>query len=402
MTPSNSVASISRSVSSLLAATPGHAAMTNDRILTSLQELEPVLQRLGVRSLFLVADATAYEHSGARQTLAPLLSGYRVISFTNFEPNPKFEDLQTGLAAFQKSDADVILAVGGGTAIDMAKLITTFDASRADPRAIITRKQLLTGTPRPLIVAPTTSGTGSEATQFAVIYLDGIKHSVDHPSLMPSYCVLDTSLTASLPPMITAHTGLDAFCQAIESIWSVRSSDRSLADAEEAAQFILQHLHQAVHSPTPDSRAAMCRAAHLAGRAINQTRTTAPHAISYAITSDYGVPHGQAVALTLGPMLVYNAGVRISDTNDPRGPAHVQMRIQRILNLLECKTPEEGNERIQKFVKSLGCEVQLRKFGIETTAQLKAIADQVNLERLNNNPRRLTNPQLIELLESIL
>jgi len=375
--------------------------MTDDRCLSDLADLEPLLERLGVRSVFLVADAGAYRFSGAQAKLEPILARRPAAVFSEFEPNPKLQHVLEGLSAFRQSEADIVLAVGGGTAIDIAKLIVVLAATPADPLAVVRGESPPSRPAAPLIVTPTTSGSGSEATQFAVVYVDGLKHSVDHPHLLPAYCVLDPSLSAKLPAGITAQCGLDAFSQAIESIWSVRATESSLQNAFEAARLAFAHLHDAVHAPTPAARAAMCRASHLAGRAINETRTTASHAVSYALTSDFGVPHGHAVALTLGPMLEHNAGVTPGEVNDPRGVGHVQQRIRQILELLGCETAEQGNEAIQQFVRSLGCEVRLSRLGIRSPEELQSIVGKINLERLRNNPRQLTSPQLLTLLQSI-
>lgn len=381
--------------------TDAAAEMTDERCLPDVCHVAGVLDDLSGRSVFLVADEMAYRHSGAADALGPILDRHRVHVFQDFEPNPKLRDVHQGLEQFRRAPADVVLAIGGGTAIDIAKLIATFAPQSADPRTLVKQQHQLLEPAVPLIAVPTTSGTGSEATQFAVVYVDGLKHSVDHPSLMPAWCVLDPKLTATLPPRITAQTGLDAFCQAIESLWSVRSTPQSSAYATEAVQLSLVHLPTAVQAPTAAARAAMCRASHLAGRAINLTRTTASHAISYALTSDHGIPHGHAVALTLGPMLIHNHGLTDDDNNDPRGIAHVRQTMKHILELLGCPTAEAGCARIQQFVREVGCETRLSELDITDESSLRAIAGKVNPERLNNNPRRLTDDQLILLLRSI-
>jgi alcohol dehydrogenase len=377
------------------------AAMTDERCLSDIRQVAKLLDEFSEGSLFLVADAAAYHHSGAEDLLGPMLGRFQVNVFQEFQPNPKFEDVQRGLDQFRRNPAEIVLTIGGGTAMDIAKLVATFAPQSSDPRSLILGQESLVEPAVPLIAIPTTSGTGSEATQFAVVYLNGIKHSVDHPSLMPAWCVLDPKLTATLPSRITAQTGLDAFCQAIESLWSVRSTPLSTPYATEAVQLALAHLPDAVHTPTPSSRSAMCRAAHLAGRAINLTRTTGSHAISYALTSDHGIPHGHAVALTLGPMLLYNHGLTNEDNNDPRGIAHVHRTLKHILGLLGCSTPQEGCRRIQEFVQAVGCEICLSELGITGEQALRSIAGKVNTERLNNNPRSLTGEQLLALLQSI-
>ncbi|MAG94076.1 MAG: alcohol dehydrogenase [Planctomycetaceae bacterium] len=379
---------------------------SNDRnhipaVYDRLAAVGEILDRLSCRSVFLVADPVAYEGSGAKRVLTPSLASRHVVVFREFRPNPCLESLKQGIESYQAAQADVILAVGGGTAIDLAKLIGYSAAQAADPADVIAT---LPSNPRkglPLIVAPTTAGTGSEATHFAVVYKDGRKHSVAHPYLLPEHAIVDASLTETMPPNITAQSGLDALCQAIESMWSVHSTPASVDDATESIRLAWRHLNAAVHHPSKEDRRAMCRAAHLAGRAINISKTTAPHAISYTITSQFSVPHGRAVALTLGAVLAFNAGVSESECADPRGPAHVGKTINDIVRLLGFETARDAERGIQSFVASLDCPTRLSEVGVTTDSQIEEIAGSVNVERLANNPRRLTGTSLRAILKSI-
>jgi alcohol dehydrogenase class IV len=218
---------------------------------------------------------------------------------------------------------------------------------------------------------------------------------------MPDVAVVDWRLTESVPPKITAETGLDALTQAIESIWCIRSTTESIVYSVEALSLILNNLEMAVHAPTPDARAAMSRAAHLAGKAINITKTTAPHAISYKITHDFGIAHGHAVALTLGSVLTFNADVTVEDVTDARGVEHVRKMIDLILAKLGCKHVQDGRARIAELMESIGCAARLSELEITGHQTLKSIAESVNLDRLQNNPRKMTTVQLLQLLESI-
>ena len=145
----------------------------------------------------------------------------------------------------------------------------------------------------------------------------------------------------------------------------------------------------------------MCRASHLAGRAINLTKTTAPHAISYTITSQFGVPHGRAVAMTLGPILQFNSKLTGQDCNDPRGVEHVKDAIAVVARLLGQKTAADASKAFQAFVASIDCPTRLSEVGVSTEVQLRQIVEQVNVERLANNPRRLSSESLENLLKSI-
>ena len=367
----------------------------------NLDAVSEILNRLACQSLFLVADPVAYEMSGARASLGHVLASRRVTVFREFQSNPNMGELLRGIELYRAGQRDVVLAVGGGTAIDLAKLIAFCAAQSVDPVDLI--KSPTTGVRKgaPVVAVPTTAGTGSEATHFAVVYLDGQKYSVAHENILPDFAIVDASLTESMPANITAETGLDAFCQAVESMWSVHSSEESIGYATEAIELAWRHLEAAVNRPTRDDRVAMCRAAHLAGRAINISRTTAPHAISYTITSRYGVSHGRAVALTLGALLAYNRDVGDTDCTDSRGADYVHKTIDNIVRLLGFETARALEQGIRKFVASLGCPTQLTEVGVTNDAQIEEIVARVNVERLANNPRRLSRQSLRAILQSI-
>ena len=369
---------------------PGCASQVGDK-----------LSQLGAKSVFLVVDRPAYELSGARLELAAHWETRDIVEFDGFANNPQLEDVLRGVEHYRRTPCDVIVAIGGGTALDIAKLVRCFAGQRHPPTDIIADNSLIENVACPLVAVPTTAGTGAEATHFAVLYCGGVKHSVAHESILADVAVVDWRLTQSLPPKITAETGLDALSQAIESIWCIHSTEESLAYAMEALELVLDHLETAVHAPTSSARAAMSRAAHLAGRAINITKTTAPHAISYNITHRFGIAHGHAVALTLGPVLVFNANVSEMDVTDPRGVEHVRKMIGVILAQLKCTDAEDGRARIADLMDSIGCRTRLSGLGIAGSATRKAIAESVNADRLRNNPRALTATQLIHLLESI-
>ena len=361
--------------------------------------LSEVPSVLAGQSIFLVADSVAYAACGAEAILRPLLANRTVTIFDSFESNPKLAEVEACAAALRESNADILLAVGGGTAMDVAKLANWLSAQNADKEEILRGVWESSQTPLPLIAVPTTAGTGSEATHFAVVYADGDKHSVAHPLMRPTVAVVDASLTASLPPMLTAHSGLDALCQAIESIWAIGADETSLQFAREALELAWGNLEAAVNAPTPAARDAMARAAHLAGQAINLTKTTVPHALSYTITSAHGLPHGAAVALTLGAALVFNSEVNETDCLDARGAVAVRERMAMIYETLGARDAAEATRRFEALVKSIGCPASLAEVGITETAQVDHICATVNMERLANNPRRLTPEDLRGLLQ---
>ena len=366
----------------------------------ALAEVGRILDDHGASRLLFVVDESAYAASGATDTLENVFAARRVERFVGFELNPKLHDIRRGIAQCRKFQPDMVIAFGGGTAIDLAKLIAALAMHQEDAREMITGQCAMERSGLPLIAIPTTAGTGSEATHFAVAYVDAEKYSLAHPFLLPEYAIIDHEMTSSLPPRETAASGLDAFCQAIESMWAVGANEESLRYATEAARLALEHLRQAVERPTADARRGMCQAAHLSGKAINISKTTAPHALSYAITTDYGVPHGMAVAMMLGPMLKYNAAVTASDCNDPRGPKYVLDRVADILNVLQAADIATACGKIRDLISATASPTSLSDFGVTDDAAIERLVGQVNADRLSNNPRRTTSASLFALLKS--
>jgi alcohol dehydrogenase len=163
-------------------------------------------------------------------------------------------------------------------------------------------------------------------------------------------------------------------------------------------RLVVKHIETFCSERSPVDRFAMARAAHLAGKAINLTRTTAPHAISYALTTMFGIPHGHSCALTLPAFLRYNAAVERSDLADPRGLGWVQQRVRDILDLLDASDPEAGRLRLIRLVENVGLESSLSAFGLGPAAIERILDYGFDAERAGNNPRRLSTAGLREVL----
>ena len=368
---------------------------------SQIEHLRDALSRYSAKSVFLVTGDKSFTLSGAEDALKPFLANLRVHRFFEFAENPEIDDVERGLAAFRKQDADVILAVGGGSVIDMAKMINVFAAVENPIEAHVRENQPFERKAKPLIAIPTTAGAGSEATQFATLYIDKQKFSVANKLLLPDVAIVDPVLTHNLPPRLTAISGMDSLSQSIESYWSVHSTDESKGYAREAMGLIIENLSNAVLAPADASRAAMSKAANLAGQAINITRTTAPHALSYSLTSRFGVPHGQAVSFTLPRFLVFNYGVTDADVVDGRGAAYVRKTIEEVAAVLGCRTVPEASAKILSMMKRIGLATTFAELQIDRDRAIETILREVNVERLVNNPRRVTHAQMRELLQAI-
>jgi alcohol dehydrogenase class IV len=368
----------------------------------ALDELPKVLARRRPRHIFLVTGKKAYSRSGAQAALTPYLAPYTVTRWSDFEENPKLQHLERGLARFHQAQPDLILAVGGGSAMDMAKLIKIFSIQSKPPSAYIEGDELLAPATLPLVAIPTTAGSGSQATHFAVLYIGRSKHSVAHACMRPDVALVDPALLQSVSPSIAAATGLDALNQGIESYWSIRSTETSKNFARQAIELVCANLRDIVCRPSDATRLAMAHAAHRAGEAINITTTTAPHAISYPITSYFGVPHGHAVGLVLARILAYNEEVQDQDCLDPRGADYVRATMREIASLLGATDAASAAARYNALMDDISLSRDFSSLGIATDEDIEILVTHgFNPQRVRNNPRLVTEDALRNMLREL-
>lgn len=275
----------------------------NPKQLNGLGEIIPLLAQRQCAAVLLVADATVRK-LGLTATLENELkqNGITVGLYEQKTPNPTIADVETARAVYLQSGAKAIIAVGGGSAIDCAKVV---GARIARPRMKVSRMKglLKIMLPTPLMIAvPTTAGTGSEATLAAVI-TDGEKHHkypINDFPLIPDYAVLDPALTLGLPPFLTATTGLDALTHAVEAYIGRSTNKLTRAMSEEAVRLIYENLRKAVADGTDETaRRNMLRASYCAGVAFTRSYVGYVHGVAHSLGGQYGVAHGLANAVIL-------------------------------------------------------------------------------------------------------
>lgn len=367
----------------------------------SIESSVRLVESLDPASVLVFTGGASYEACGAAPVIERALAGRTASMIRDVPADPSAGDVNGAIRRFRSAPPDLIIAIGGGSVIDLAKAVRVIAPFASDATPFLTGEQPIEAPGTPLLAVPTTAGTGSEVTRYAVFTVDGEKRPIGHPALLPDHVILDPELTYSLPPAVTASTGLDALAQAMESMWSTRSTDTSYADARLALLLALDHLETAVNRPNPESRAAMCTASHLAGHAIDISATTAPHALSFHLTTEYDVPHGHAVALTLGAVLEYNAAVGPNDCSDRRGPDHVRAAIDDVLGMMGVATPAEARAMLTDLVSTVGLEPTLRGVGVESPDQRRALAASASPIRLATNPREFDGASLNTLVDGV-
>ena len=262
-------------------------------IKTSSQFLSPLktqLKKLNSVKPFVVADIFLAKDIKKKLPNA-------VVVFSKFTSNPKYEEMLEGLKLFKENNCDAIVSIGGGSCIDVAKVIKL--SSGADlSKDIPTFKQDYKYTDIKHICIPTTSGTGSESTRHAVLYLDGVKQSICNSAILPEYVILCPKFIVTVPLYQKKATMMDALCQCIESLWSRKGNKDSRKYALQGLKLFRDN-YKGYLDLDNDSIKNIQLAANFSGKAINISETTAAHAMSYKITSLYGIPHGHAVAICM-------------------------------------------------------------------------------------------------------
>lgn len=366
--------------------------------LKNYNELLDLINKKNIKSVFLVTGKKSYETTGADKKLSVLLQNCKVTRFYDFEVNPKLEDVITGVKLLTKEKSELIIAVGGGSVIDVAKSINVLiNYDNNQYMEVIGGKLEKLQTKLPLIAIPTTSGTGSEATHFSVLYVNKKKYSVADQSILPNYILLDSELTYSASPYLTAVSGLDALCQSIESYWAVNSTDESRDYASSAIDILLNNLENAVNGDK-NAKDEVSYSSYLAGKAINISKTTAPHAISYPITTYFGLPHGHAVAITLGNFFEINGNLDV-EYNDPRGQLYVQKIMDELYQKFEVTNAKKCRLVWEEFVKKIGVNINKNENNLSEESTISKILDGVNTERLSNNPVKITNDDIVKIFK---
>lgn len=355
------------------------------------QKVAELLKEIGAKKTLVVCNYVSEE-----QKLDDILlhGGLSFTYFKDFASNPLYEEVCRGISVLSENGCDSIIAIGGGSAIDVAKCIKLFCKMDRDVNYL---QQEYTDSGIPLIAIPTTAGTGSESSRYAVIYYEGKKQSITHESIIPDFAVLDAELLRTLPLYQKKCTMLDALCQGIESWWSVNSTAESKEYSRAAVEGIMHNMEPYLGDPK-DMEAAerIMTASNYAGRAINITQTTAPHAMSYKLTSLYRLPHGHAVAICMPKVWKYMTK-HMETTADPRGEEYLKAIF---CDIAECMGHASSDKCIAWFENLL---VRLDiKAPRGTMDEVTILAGSVNPVRLKNNPVKIIEEDFMSLYRSII
>lgn len=377
-----------------MAALPGNDSRPGIFGPGALGDLPRIVQDLGLGRVLLVTGKASFAASGGAEVLPGLSAVSTVETWSAFSPNPEIEDVIAGSRIVQSFRPDGIVAIGGGSVLDMAKLLAVLGDKDPEQLRACVRTNDVPHRARGLILVPTTSGSGSEATHFAVAYIGPEKFSVAGAAMLPDFVILDPVLTESASRFQKATSVIDAIAQAVESHWARAAT----VESRSFAQAALTDLLPAAPGFLDGDRAATvlaARGSYLAGRAIDLSKTTGAHALAYGLTTRHGISHGHAVSTTLGAF----ARLHAAAASTGQGSADLRQDMESIARLVGADGTEQIGDRLDAIAVELGLELKLGALGVPR-ADLAPMAGAVNAERLGNNPIDLTGPGIESLLES--
>lgn len=356
------------------------------------------LKEIQDKNVLIITDPFMIE-SGSIKKITENLEKTTFEIFSDIVPDPPIETIVKGVEYFNKTNPDVIVAVGGGSAIDAAKAILDFS------------KKILSKENVEFIAIPTTSGTGSEVTSFAVITdkQKGVKYPLVSDELLPNIAILDPELVKTVPDFITADTGMDVLTHAIEAYVSTDADDFSDAFAEKAIKLVFKYLRRAYKNGDDiEAREKMHIASCLAGLAFNHASLGINHSIAHALGGKFKIPHGRANSLLLPHVIEYNADIKANEDGEYSRAAQKYYEIAKLIGLNSTNV-RVGVRRLINEIKYLQSDMKmvtkLSDCSVSTN-ELHEYEDEIALSAINDtctntNPKVPTQKDIINILDKV-
>jgi alcohol dehydrogenase len=310
--------------------------------------------------------------------------------FSDVRPNPTTDNVDACVKLMRELNADFAIALGGGSPMDCCKASCAIARGDDVIRSYHTGgKAVNSDEAIPMIAVTTTSGTASEVTNISVL-TDvelNLKNPMNDPAMYPKIAIIDPELTLSVPPQITASTGLDVLAHAVESYWSTINQPVCTACSIYSARLVFEWLEKAYNNPSDlEAREKMAEASIVAGVAFSHPRTTGSHACSFPLTNIYGIPHGEACAFTLDYFIKFNA-----DNADSDG------RISALAKDCGFENPYAMADEIMAMKKRMGMKTKLFEIGCTTDEQIKELTQKSMSMLMTRNPIPLTEQDIYNM-----
>ena len=357
------------------------------------KNIKDYIEAVGGSKGVLVCSKTL-EKNGVAKELVDLSGGALVAVFSDIRPNPTTDNVNACVKLIRKIGADFAVALGGGSPMDCCKAACAIAKGSFDIELyhcgdrVVTKDEAI-----PMIALATTSGTASEVTNISVLtdLKKNLKQPMNDDAMYAKIAVIDPELTLSVPPQVTASTGLDVLSHAVESFWSTLNQPVCSACSLAAARLVFEWLEKAYNEPDNlEAREKMAEASIVAGVAFSHPRTTGSHACSFPLTNIYGVPHGEACAFTLDYFIKFNA-----ENADESG------RLKAFAKDCGFNSPVEMADEIMKMKKRMKMRTTLSEIGCTTDEQIEELTEKSMSMLMTRNPITLTKSDIKTMYQKL-
>ena len=362
-------------------------------MISSSEDILNYVNDKSFKKIFVLCGKKSFVNSGA-ENLLKNINNKDIKLFYKKSEIPILEELIEIIKDIKNFKPDLFLAIGGGAVIDYAKIANVVDIRPDLAELIVNYTYPFKKKYTKLAVIPTTAGSGAEVTSNAVIYVDGIKHSFESELLIPDNFFLVPEFLISAPNKIKASSGFDAIAQALESLVSRKSNDKSVEYASKSLRVSVNSFISFINGPNMKNATEMSIASNLAGKAISISKTTAPHAVSYPFTSLFSISHGHAVSLFFEKFFKFNyENIDKSETS-----FDLKKRFDLIFNLFDVQDINGFNSKISLIKKKANLEDDLTNFNIDIIKSSENVLKGINLLRLGNNPVKIDGKDIFNII----
>ena len=361
----------------------------------SEQEFKKLIIQEKLKKIFILSGENSFYKTGANQIIENILNHERYVIFLKKTKLPEFEELKKIIYKLQEYNPDIIIAIGGGCVMDLAKISSNLCESKNIKDDAI--KSNLSKKKIKVIAIPTTAGSGAEVTANAVLYINNLKYSVEGEAIKPEFFYLIPELLSSSSYYLDATACFDAISQSVESLLSIKSNAQSIEFAKTGLKILLKNYKEFFKNKNITNSHEMLVGANFSGKAISISKTIAPHALSYPFTYIYGVPHGHAVSLTFNEILKFN----FINLNRSKNIFDVKSRYQTLFELTKTNNINDLNNFFLQIKKDLKLEQNLNEMNINILQDKDKILSGINEQRLKNNPVKILSTDIKKILENM-
>jgi len=364
----------------------------------SISKIGEEAEKLNATKVIIITDKVIRQTGLLSKVINPLEeAGLATDIIDDVVPEPPFENLEQMITQIDGKGYDLLVGVGGGSALDIAKVLSIMLTNQEDVRDLVGIEKVK-NPGVPTILVPTTSGTGSEVTYNAIFtdIRDKVKKGIVSPYLLPKVAIVDPELTLTVPPSVTAATGMDALVHAVESYTAIRAGELTDGIALQAIKLISRSLRKAVYNGKDlKAREDMAMGSLLAGISLGNAGVGAVHALAYPLGGKFKVPHGVANSLLLPFVMKYNA---VADLEKFAEVAKAMGENVEGLSLREAA--DRAVQALAQLSKDVGIPSSLKEVGV-TASDISDLAEEASkIDRLlNNNPRWLTVKEIKKIYE---